>query len=81
VSHSLWTRDAYTDETDRYMNAEKYGLERIYFGGYFIRGVEIENLYMLELKLMCRTRGNDRDPFICHPILEQRHKTCTVSPT
>lgn len=22
----------------RYMNAEKYGLDRIYFGGYFIRG-------------------------------------------
>lgn len=22
----------------RYMNAEKYGLDRIYFGGFFIRG-------------------------------------------
>ena len=30
----------FTDEGDRYMNAEKYGLERIYFGGCFIRGVE-----------------------------------------
>jgi len=36
------------------MNAEKYGLERIYFGGCFIRGVGILKLISvgLHLKLM-----------------------------
>ena len=29
------------NKKNRYMNAEKYGLERIYFGGCFIRGVWI----------------------------------------
>ena len=27
--------------TGRYMNAEKYNLDRIYFGGYFIRGASL----------------------------------------
>jgi type II pantothenate kinase len=37
----------FTTETNRwllrYMNAEKYGLDRIYFGGYFIRGSDISS--------------------------------------
>lgn len=28
----------FADEVNRYMNAEKYNLDRIYFGGCFIRG-------------------------------------------
>jgi hypothetical protein len=35
----------------RYMNAEKYGLDRIYFGGCFIRG-----MYALDL---CLSSGKD----------------------
>jgi type II pantothenate kinase len=35
--------------THRYMNAEKYGLDRIYFGGCFIRGLtsRIRSVYLL----------------------------------
>jgi hypothetical protein len=40
VSDLFWNRDD-VDKGNRYMNAEKYGLERIYFGGCFIRGVDI----------------------------------------
>jgi type II pantothenate kinase len=54
VSGLLWTRVAAADEGTRYMNAEKYGLERIYFGGCFIRGVVIKLIYFewVILKLM-----------------------------
>ena len=46
MSDLLWTRDNVADGAIRYMNAEKYGLERIYFGGYFIRGMGVKFLYM-----------------------------------
>ena len=62
---------------NRYMNAEKYNLERIYFGGCFIRGEvsSCSNIIGLLTKngmtaYSFRARGNYRDPFIRDPILE-----------
>lgn len=46
-----WTLDlgSLTGLATRYMNAEKYGLDRIYFGGCFIRGECLITVVVLAL--------------------------------
>lgn len=61
----------------RYMNAEKYGLDRIYFGGYFIRGKHIGDL-PCACSVLTRRRtfasyrscSNYSYFVLCHPLLE-----------
>lgn len=54
----------------RYMNAEKYGLDRIYFGGCFIRG-EFRRSRLYQHSCRCRTCNHDHHPVICYTVLEQ----------
>ena len=60
----------FRNETDdRYMNAAKYGLDKVYFGGCFIRGkfqLEVQGA----LRLTPRSRRDDLDAILCYPILE-----------
>ena len=62
--------DFLTRLVSRYMNAEKYGLDRIYFGGCFIRG-EFRILRLYRYSSRCRTCNYHYYPFICYTVLEQ----------
>jgi len=62
-----------------YMNAEKYNLDRIYFGGCFIRGTRHIVMCCVELIcLCCRACGYDYDVVLRDPLLEQRDQACHV---
>lgn len=65
------------------MNAEKYGLDRIYFGGCFIRGMSLFDLmyWILDSTYAYRSCGNSRHAFLCHTVLEQGYKACSVLQT
>lgn len=65
------------------MNAEKYGLDRIYFGGCFIRGEKWRRrasaLALLMLPSVQRSRCDDLHAVLCHSILEPRDRARHVS--
>lgn len=48
----------------RYMNAEKYNLDRIYFGGYFIRGAS----YLCAAEMLRVSDGNDCSWQVMRPL-------------
>lgn len=65
----------------RYMNAEKYNLDRIYFGGCFIRGIaQLFDWLNENSSSWGRACCNYRDTIICHSVLEQGHKASAVPP-
>jgi hypothetical protein len=54
------------------MNAEKYNLDRIYFGGCFIRGTRtcyVDPNQDVDVSI-CRACGYNNDAVLCHPVLE-----------
>lgn len=61
------------------MNAEKYNLERIYFGGCFIRGglrpkgPGVDRVK--SLMLVPRPCSDNRHVVVCHTVLEQGQET------
>jgi hypothetical protein len=64
------------------MNAEKYNLDRIYFGGCFIRGVWSRNIHSSGSKLVVdRTCGDYSNIVVCYSILEQGYKAGVVPST
>lgn len=78
---------------DRHMNAEKYDLERIYFGGCFIRGARpvfsLPSLFSLWPMLThswaarvcpCRSSGDDLDSVVRHSLLVEGHQAGHVPP-
>ena len=62
----------------RYMNAEKYNLDRIYFGGCFIRGKWEQRKWITGTERCDRTRGYNLNAVICYTILEQRDEASIV---
>lgn len=61
------------------MNAEKYNLDRIYFGGCFIRGtyacgVELESTVDMDVRACCY----NHHIIVCYPFLEQGNEACFV---
>lgn len=63
------------------MNAEKYNLDRIYFGGCFIRGKDGRSFFLCEVtdhRNSCRTCGHNHYIIVCYPILEQGNEACTI---
>lgn len=63
------------------MNAEKYNLDRIYFGGCFIRGIaQLFDWLSENSSSWGRACCNYRDTIICHSVLEQGHKASAVPP-
>lgn len=64
------------------MNAEKHNLDRIYFGGCFIRGMPLWCCpFCLLLKLSSRSSGDNVDIIVRDTLLVKRQKVCTVPET
>jgi len=61
-----------------YMNAEKYNLDRIYFGGCFIRGIQVFFRLNPYSASFYRTCNDYYHSIVCHTILEQRNETSAV---
>lgn len=76
--HLLCSGGVRTDSgANRYMNAEKYNLERIYFGGYFIRG-HAATIATLSYAIRFWSKGTKRALFLRH---EGFLYVCVLVPT
>lgn len=61
-------------DTIRYMNAAKYGLDRVFFGGCFIRGMSGKGRSDERVGTdMHRSRSHDLDTIVCYSVLVQGH--------
>lgn len=69
----------------RYMNAEKYNLDRIYFGGCFIRGILGSRcsryVHRWLMRSYSRACSHDQHTVIRYQVLEQRHQTSALPST
>lgn len=61
------------------MNAEKYNLDRIYFGGYFIRGEWLSTSGIrAHADMWSRACGDYQYAVVCYQVLESREEKGTL---